>query len=91
MAVRSIPFEVRQQHELLGLIALEEKRHADAASELQQANRQDPRILYLTAVPLEGKGDAAQARELARKAAAWNGLNLNYAFVREKAKRLASA
>jgi tetratricopeptide (TPR) repeat protein len=91
LAVKSIPFEVRQQHELQGLIALEEKRHADAVTEFQQANQQDPRILYLTALALQGKGDAQQARELAQKAAAFNGLNFNYGFVREKAKKLASA
>jgi tetratricopeptide (TPR) repeat protein len=91
VAVHAIPFEVRQQHELAGLIALQEKRHADAVAELQQSNQQDPRILYLTALALQGKGDAQKAREIAGKAAAFNGLSFNYGFVREKAKKLASA
>jgi tetratricopeptide (TPR) repeat protein len=91
VAVRAIPFEVRQQHELQGLIALEEKRPADAVAELQQANQQDPRILYLTALALQARGDAQKAREAAGKAAAFNGLSFNYGFVREKAKKLASA
>ena len=50
VAVKKRPFEVRQQHELAGLIALAEKRSAAAAQEFQLANQQDPRILYLTAV-----------------------------------------
>ncbi len=91
VAVRSIPFEVRQQHELMGLIALEEKRPADAVAELQQANEQDPRILYLTAVALHAKGDTQRARAAAEKAARFNGLSFNYGFAREKAKKLASA
>lgn len=40
---------------------------------------------------LQGKVDAAKACETAGKAAAFNGLNFNYGFVREKAKKLASA
>jgi Flp pilus assembly protein TadD len=91
VAVNKIPFEVRQQHELDGLIAVQEKRFADAVTALQQSNQQDPRIVYLTAVALQGKGDAAKAREAAAKAAAFNGLSFNYGFVREKAKKLASA
>ena len=89
--MKSIPFEVRQQRELEGLIAIEEKRFGDAVTALQQSNQQDPRIVYLTAVALQGKGDTAKARETAGKAAAFNGLSFNYGFVREKAKKLAAA
>jgi tetratricopeptide (TPR) repeat protein len=91
VAVKSIPFEVRQQRELEGLIAIEEKRFPEAVTALLQSNQQDPRIVYLTAVALQGKGDAAKAREIAGKAAAFNGLSFNYGFVREKAKKLTSA
>jgi tetratricopeptide (TPR) repeat protein len=88
VAAKSIPFEVRQQHELAGLIAIEEKRFGDAVTSLQQSNQQDPRIVYLTALALQGKGEAAKARVTAGKAALFNGLNFNYGFVREKAKKL---
>jgi tetratricopeptide (TPR) repeat protein len=88
VAARKIPFEMRQQHELAGRIALAEKNHAAAVEELQQANQQDPRVFYLLAVALQGKGDAGKAREVAARAADFNGLAVNYAYVRAKAKEM---
>jgi hypothetical protein len=85
------PFEVRQQHELAGRLALAQKGYAMAVTELQQANQQDPAVLYLLAVALQGKGDAARARELAAQAADFNGLSATYGFVRGKARALATA
>ena len=89
VALKKRPFEVRQQHELAGLIALAEQQYATAASELQLANQQDPRILYLTALALQGTGDAQRAVALAAKAANFNGLSFNYGYVRGKARKLA--
>jgi tetratricopeptide (TPR) repeat protein len=86
VAARKIPFEMRQQHELQGRLALEEKSYDTAVAELEQANQQDPRVLYLLAVALQGKGDAPKARALFEKAANFNGLAVNYAYVRGKAK-----
>ena len=83
------PFEVRQQHELAGMIALAEKQYAPAVEELKLANQQDPRILYLMALALQGAGDAQGAAKFAAKAAKFNGLNLNYGYVRTKARQLA--
>lgn len=88
VAQRKVPFEVRQGHELAGLIALHEKNYAKAAAELAQANQQDPRVLYHLALAQQGTGDVKAARETARQAAEHNGLNFNYAFVRAKAKQL---
>jgi tetratricopeptide (TPR) repeat protein len=84
------PFEVRQQHELAGLIALAEKQYSTAASKFTQANQQDPRILYLTAVALQGAGDASRAREMATRAAKFNGLAFNYGYVKAKAAKIGS-
>ncbi len=89
VAALKIPFELRQQHELAGRIALDEKDYARAVAELEQANQQDPRVLYLRALALQGKGDAAQARAVGAKAADFNGLAANYAFVRTKAAAIA--
>ena len=83
-----VPFEVRQGHELAGRVALDEKDGARAAAELAQANQLDPRVQYYLAQALRAKGDAAGAREAARKAAEHNGLNFNYAYVRGKAQQL---
>jgi tetratricopeptide (TPR) repeat protein len=88
VAVKKLPFEVRQVHELQGMIALEEKAYDKAATELAQANQQDPRVLYYLALALQGKGDGEHARATARAAATFNGLNANYAFVRQKALEL---
>ena len=90
VAAHKIPFEVWQQHETAGRLALARKDWAAAVAELEQANQQDPRVLYLLATALQGRGDAQKARELAARAADWNALAANYAFVRGKARRMAS-
>jgi tetratricopeptide (TPR) repeat protein len=90
VAVRAIPFEVRQVHELGGRLALAKKDYATAVAELREANQQDPRVLYLLAVALEGKGDRESAKELARQAADFNGLSNTYGYVRARARRLVS-
>jgi tetratricopeptide (TPR) repeat protein len=91
VAVKQIPFEGRQQHELAGLIALADKQYAQAVAELKQANQQDPKVLYLLATALQGAGDASQARVVAAKSASFNALSFNYAFVRTKARRLSGS
>jgi tetratricopeptide (TPR) repeat protein len=88
VAVKSIPFEVRQSHELQGRLALAKKDYATAAAELRQANQRDPRVLYLLAVALEGGGDHKTATEMAVKAADFNGLSPTYGYVRGKARAM---
>ncbi|HUL77206.1 MAG TPA: hypothetical protein VL691_08070, partial [Vicinamibacteria bacterium] len=79
-----------QSHELAGRIALAEKSYAAAIAELRQANQQDPRVVYLTAVALRGKGDLQAAKEASLEAAGFNGLSATYGYVRGKARALAS-
>jgi tetratricopeptide (TPR) repeat protein len=88
VAAKKIPFEMRQQRELAGRIALEEKQYAAAVAELQQANQQDPRVLYLLAVAYQGQGNAPKAREVGSAAADFNALSQTYGFVRGKAKAM---
>jgi tetratricopeptide (TPR) repeat protein len=88
VAPKQRPFEVRQQHELAGMVALAEKQSADAAREFQLANQQDPRIVYLTAIALKGAGESQRAAAYAAKAAKFNGLNFSYAYVRNAARKL---
>jgi hypothetical protein len=85
VALKKVPFEVRQQHELAGLIALAEKRPSAPIQEFAQANQQDPRILYLTAIAFRDAGDTQKAATFAAKAAKFNALGFNYAYVRGKA------
>ena len=90
IAGKNRPFETLNRHELLGLIALAEKKYPAAAQELAQANQQDPRILYLTAVALREAGDRSKAAAMAAKAAKFNGLAFNYAYVKAKAAKIGS-
>jgi tetratricopeptide (TPR) repeat protein len=87
VAAKQVPFEVRQQHEINGLIALEEKDHTRAVAELKQANQQDPRVLYHLGLAYKGQGDAAKARETLTASANFNGLSFNYAYVRKRAQQ----
>ena len=80
------PFVKKASHELLGMIALHEKRHDDALQELQQANLEDPRNFCRMAKAYEGKGDKDKAKEFWIKAANFNEISTSYAFIRNKAK-----
>jgi tetratricopeptide (TPR) repeat protein len=83
------PAQMRQAHQLLGLIAIEEKDYDKAVSELQQANQQNPYDLYRLCLAYQGKGDASHAKESCQKAANFNSLPaINYAFVRTRAAKV---
>ena len=88
VAVKKVPFEVRQSHEISGLVALQSKDYTRAVDELAQANQQDPRVLFHLALAQRGKGDDAAARKLLATAADFNGLGFNYGFVRAKAQKM---
>ncbi len=80
--------QIKQAHELAGMIALAEKNYDQAIGELNQSNQQNPNNLYLLGQAYEGKGDAAKAKDSFTKAAKFNSLpQLNYAFVRTKAEK----
>ena len=82
---RKVPFELRQQHELAGMIALAEKNGMVALRELKESNLQDPRIIYLASLAARQAGQAQEAATLAAKAAKFNGLAFSYGYVRSKA------
>jgi tetratricopeptide (TPR) repeat protein len=86
VAVKSLPFEVKQQHELAGMIAIEEKKFPEAVAELGQANQRDPRVLYLQGVAYAGAGDVAKAKEMFQATWDFNELAGNLGHVRGKAK-----
>jgi tetratricopeptide (TPR) repeat protein len=83
------PFQTKQAHELLGMIALEAKDYDTAIAELQQSNQQNPYDLYRLCQAYQGKGDAGKAKEFCKKAATFNSLpQLNLAFIRTKAAKV---
>ncbi|NUO82214.1 hypothetical protein HUU05_19250 [candidate division KSB1 bacterium] len=80
-------FQIWLAYEVAGMIALAEKHHDKALEHFQRANQQNPYTLYRQALAYEAKGEAAKAKAAYQKAAEWNALNnLNYAFMRNKAK-----
>ncbi len=87
VAAKKVPFEVRQQHEIAGLIAFHEKDYPRATAELKEANQQDPRVLYHLGLAYQGQGDAAKAKETLAAAANFNALSFNYAYVRKMAQQ----
>jgi tetratricopeptide (TPR) repeat protein len=84
----AVPFEQRQDHELLGRIALAEGNAAEAVAHLTQANQQDPRVLLLIARAHEAGGDQAAAADMLRQAAEFNQLSFPLSYVRGEAQRL---
>jgi tetratricopeptide (TPR) repeat protein len=88
-ATQKNPFQTKQAHELLGMIALEAKDFDTALTELQQANPQNPYDLYRTCQAYQGKGDMAKAKDFCTRAATFNSLPaLNLAFIRAKAAKM---
>jgi len=84
------PAQVRQSHQLAGMIALAEKDYDKAIAELQQTGQQNPQNLYRLGQAYQGKGDNAKAKEFNTKAAGFNSLpQMNYAFIRTKARKMA--
>jgi len=69
---------------------LAEKRYAAAMEEFGQANQRDPRVLLLTARAAQGVGNTESAAVLANKAAHFNELSFNFAYVKSKASRFGS-
>jgi tetratricopeptide (TPR) repeat protein len=86
---RSIDFQVKQAHELNGLIALAERHFDVALTELAKASQQNPEVLYDIALAYKGKGDATNAKSYAAQAADMYVLpTLPYVLVRTKAQQM---
>lgn len=80
--------QIKQSHELAGMIALQEKNYDQAITELAQSNMQNPFDLYQLGEAYKGKGDADKAKDSFTKAAKFNSLpTLNYALIRSKAEK----
>ena len=81
------PAQIRNAHELDGIVALAQKDYAKAVAELLQANLQNPQDLYRLCQAYQAMGDGVKAKEFCGRAANFNSLPaINYAFVRSKAK-----
>lgn len=86
------PGQVRLAHDLAGRIALREGDYDKALEEFDQANQQDPYIIYLTGEAYELKGDTESAREKYQETVNFNQIdNMNYSFVRARAQKKLAA
>jgi tetratricopeptide (TPR) repeat protein len=86
------PNFMRLAHQLVGLIALEDKDYKKALKEFEQASQQNPYTLYRIALAYRGAGNAGKAKEFAERAANYNGLNnMALSYVRDKARQLAAS
>ena len=75
--------EIRNVHLLSGHINMLEENYKDAIYEYNQANLENPVIIYLIGSAYENLGDYVTAIEYYDKAAHYNALNsLNYAYIR---------
>jgi len=85
------PVQIRNAHELAGKLALGREQWDEAIREFDEANQQDPEILYLAAQAWEGKGEQARAEQSYQAALNFRSVgSLSYALVRLKS-RLRSA
>lgn len=81
------PIQIKTAHELMGLIALEQKKYDDGLAHLKEASQQDPYVLFFSAKAYSLKADKQKAKELCEKVANFNSLpNLNTTYARVYAK-----
>jgi tetratricopeptide (TPR) repeat protein len=81
--------QIKTAHELMGLIALEQKKPDDCLTQLKEASQQDPYVIFFSAKAYNLKGDKQKAKELCEKAMNFNLLpNLNTTYARLYAKNM---
>ena len=81
--------QIRQANQLLGMIALEQKKPDDCLSYLKDANQQNPYNFYYIGKAYELKGDKQKAKEYYDKVMNFNALpGFNTAYARYSAKTM---
>jgi tetratricopeptide (TPR) repeat protein len=82
-------FQIWLAYSLNGLIALQENDYKKAINEFEKSSMQNPQTLYYLAVAYSKDGNKMESKKYAEKCANFNALiNLNQAFVRNKAKEM---
>ncbi len=80
--------QLRASHLLKGMLAMQQENWQDAATELEQANMRNPRVLYYLAKVYLNLGDKEKAKAYCEKAANFNEQAYVYAYVRKPAKEM---
>jgi tetratricopeptide (TPR) repeat protein len=79
--------QIRNGHEIYGIIALEMEEYKKSITELNQSNLQNPYNLFRIALAYEKMGDVENAKLFLKKTVNFNSfLNFNYSFCRHMAK-----
>ncbi len=80
------PNQIRQTHELAGLVNLLEEKYQSAIEEFEKSNQHNTIILYLKGTAFEALGDSAKAKEIYKSVANFNALNnMRWSYIRHKA------
>jgi tetratricopeptide (TPR) repeat protein len=79
------PLKNRPAHAVLGYVSLSQEKHDEAIGHFEQANPNDPYVMYYHALALEGAGRAADAKPLFQKVAGYNFNSAGLALVRADA------
>jgi tetratricopeptide (TPR) repeat protein len=87
VASRKDPYFAWQCQDLIGSLALAEKRYDDAVRELEKADQSNCYILYRLGEAWAAKGDREKAKELFSKVADFNENNWGFAFLKAKARK----
>ncbi len=84
-------FQMWLAHELMGMIAMNEKNYKKAVDEFNKSNMQNPYTYYRLAMAYQADGNKKDAKKYFKQAANFNALtNLNQAFIRTKAQKMIS-
>jgi Flp pilus assembly protein TadD len=83
------PRRNEQAHALLGVVALDQKKYAEAVKHFEQGNRNDMWVQYQRALALEGAGRTAEAKKLFGDIARYNFNSAGVALVRADSKKRA--
>jgi len=80
---------ITNAHQLMAIIALEEKMYGRAIEELTRADQQSPYTHFRMMLAYQGLNDHERAKEMCVRVAEFNSVNsLSYAFVRNRAREI---
>lgn len=86
VAEQTNPRKMENYHDLMGLVALLQKKYGDAVKEYRQADiKNNIYIKYHLALALDGAGQKPEARKLFKEVGEWNFNAVGFALVRKDA------
>jgi hypothetical protein len=81
--------QVESAHQLMAIMALEEKKYGRAIEELSHANQRSPYTHFRMMLAYQGLNDHEKAKEMCQRVIDFNSAkSLSYAFVRNRAREI---